>query len=87
MIYIEYSIEVIPYTVKQLAAIYRVKPRVFNTWLDKFRNELGKPEGHYYLIPQVKLIFRKLDLPGHFIEENPSAAGPNAGHSNFDKAA
>jgi hypothetical protein len=56
-------IEIKRYKLRELAAIYKVSRKTFRGWLDKFRDELGEREGHYYSIAQVKLIFEKLELP------------------------
>lgn len=61
-------IEIRPYTLKELSNIYQVSDKTFRRWLDLFRDELGKKCGNYYTIPQVKIIFDKLGLPG-FIDE------------------
>ena len=57
------EIEIRPYTHKELAAMYNAHVRTFKRWVDKFKDELGERDGHYYTIPQVKIIFRKLDIP------------------------
>lgn len=56
-------IKVRRYKLIELAAIYEVDRRTFRGWLDKFKDELGERDGHYYSIPQVKLIFSRLELP------------------------
>lgn len=37
--------------------------RTFKKWLKPFEQKLGKKEGRYYKIPQVRVIFKKLELP------------------------
>ena len=61
-------IEIKPYTLKELANLYQVSDKTFKKWLDRFNEELGKKCGNYYIIPQVKIIFDKLGLPG-FVED------------------
>jgi hypothetical protein len=51
------------YKLRELAGIYEVNRKTFRGWLNKFKDELGTREGHYYSISQVKLIFSKLELP------------------------
>ncbi|MBI4929305.1 MAG: hypothetical protein HY841_00965 [Bacteroidetes bacterium] len=51
------------YKLRELANIYEVNRKTFRGWLNRFKDELGTREGHYYSISQVKLIFSKLDLP------------------------
>ena len=55
------------YTLKGLAVIYEVDYRTFKKWLKPFECEIGEKEGYLYKIPQVKLIFQKLSLPGNVI--------------------
>lgn len=60
----EYTIiEIKRYKLRELASIYKVNRKTFRGWLNKFKNELGPREGHYYSIAQVKLILKKLELP------------------------
>jgi hypothetical protein len=62
-------IRVMPYTTKQLSVIYKVDRRTFYKWLNDFKNDLGKRNGYYWSIPQVKMIFQKLSLPANIILE------------------
>lgn len=59
-----------PYNIKDLACLYGVDPSTFKRWLDRFKNELGEKTGRYFSIPQVKIIFRHLDLPSKIEMEN-----------------
>ncbi len=56
-------ITVRPYTIKELSMLYGVSRITFRKWLNKFKQELGERSGRYFSIPQVKIIFRHLDLP------------------------
>lgn len=51
------------YSVGELAKLYQVSRDTFLEWLKPFKEEIGKREGRYYTITQVKIIFGKLDLP------------------------
>lgn len=53
------------YKLIELAEFYEVDKRTLREWLDKFKEELGIRNGHYYSIRQVKLIFSKLELPSY----------------------
>jgi hypothetical protein len=53
------------YKLRELAEIYEVNRKTFRGWLDKFKEELGMREGHYYSISQVRIIFSKLELPSY----------------------
>lgn len=52
------------YSMTELAKIYKVDWRTFKKWLLPFSNEIGAKQGRFYTIPQVKVIFEKLSLPG-----------------------
>lgn len=56
-------IEIKPYTNKQLAALYGVSANTFSKWLQKHQKDIGKKLGHFFTIPQVKIIFDKLGYP------------------------
>jgi transposase len=56
-------LELRPYSLKELAGIYKVSKNTFKKWLENFSDELGKRNGYYYSVLQVKLIFEKLGLP------------------------
>lgn len=60
-----------PYTMPQLAALYEVGIKTFRAWLLPFREEIGIVRGRCLTIPQVKLIFEKLDYPPCFQIEQP----------------
>ncbi|HSY76629.1 MAG TPA: MerR family transcriptional regulator [Bacteroidia bacterium] len=52
-----------PYTLKELSELYGVDWRTLKSWLQPFLAEIGEKKGRYYQIPQVRVIFKKLDLP------------------------
>lgn len=56
-------IHIKPYTLKELSILYGVDSRTIKVWLTPFTKEIGEKLGRYYTIPQVKIIFEKLDLP------------------------
>lgn len=58
------KLEVKPYTKKELAGIYGMSPRSFNTWLKPFLSEIGPKQGKYLTVNQVRIIIEKLGLPG-----------------------
>lgn len=57
------TIELKPYSQKELAKLYGVCSKTFKKWIKPFEEEIGKQSGRYYTIPQVKIIFQKLSLP------------------------
>jgi hypothetical protein len=62
---IEQLIEIRPYTLKGLAAIYGVHPDTMRVWLNRLSPLIGDKTGYYYNITQVKIIFRQLSLPSY----------------------
>lgn len=58
------KLEIKPYTKKELAAIYGISPRSFNTWIKPFLSEIGTKQGKYMTVNQVRIIIEKLGLPG-----------------------
>lgn len=65
------SIALKPYTTNELAKLYGISVYTFYKWIEPFKTELGKKLGWYWTIPQVRLIFQKLDVPApYFNPEN-----------------
>lgn len=52
-----------PYTILELAGLYSVSRKVFNSWIDYFCPKLGELTGKIYTILQVELIFERLGHP------------------------
>ena len=67
-------IKVRPYTVTELASLYEVDVRTMRNWLNKFKDKMGEKVGRYYSIPQVKIIFDKLNVP-HYINPDEKENG------------
>ena len=57
-------VEAKAYTKKDLVAIYGISTRTMTTWLAPFLELIGKKQGRYYNVNQVRAIFDKLGLPG-----------------------
>jgi hypothetical protein len=55
--------EIKPYSPAEIARVYNVSWKVMNRWLNPHREAIGKREGRYYTVNQVKIIFDKLGLP------------------------
>ena len=51
-------------TKKEMAAIYGVSVRTFNSWLKPFEEKVGEKRGRYYTVNQVVIIIEVLGLPG-----------------------
>ncbi len=52
-----------PYSLKELAALYDVKPRTVKIWLQPFSSVIGDKKGRFYTIKQVEIIFDKIGEP------------------------
>lgn len=58
-------IEIKQYKLKELAHLYNnISTKTLKKWLEPFKEEIGERKGHYYSIPQVRVIFKKLGYPG-----------------------
>ena len=51
-------------TKKELAAVYGVTVRTFNSWIQPFEEKVGEKRGRYYTVNQVVIIIEVLGLPG-----------------------
>jgi hypothetical protein len=58
--------EIRPYSTKELAGIYNVCDKTMKKWINPFIDEVGKKNGRYYSVVQVKAIFDKLGVPCKF---------------------
>ena len=63
------SINLRPYKIKDLAALYNTTTKTFRKWLIPFKKDIGERQGHFYSILQVKIIFKKLSFPQSMDEE------------------
>jgi transposase len=52
-----------PLSLKDLAGLYDVDYRTIKKWIRPFQKEIGKKNGRYYSIAQVKTILEKLGTP------------------------
>ena len=57
--------EIRPYKHKELSDLYRVSKQTFSKWLIPFKDQIGKRQGHYYSVEQIKIIFSKLGIPSN----------------------
>ena len=51
-------------TKKEMAAVYGVSVRTFNSWIKPFEEKVGEKRGRYYTVNQVVIIIDVLGLPG-----------------------
>lgn len=58
-----------PYKVTELARMYEVSEKTFKKWITPFEEEIGRKNGYFYSIAQVRIIFQKLGTPGEFVIE------------------
>jgi hypothetical protein len=64
-----------PYQLQELAALYGVSYKTFHAWFSQFKSEVGKIHGKCLTIPQVRIVFEKLDYPpGFFEDEMPTGS-------------
>ncbi|HXA02511.1 MAG TPA: hypothetical protein VNW99_11020 [Cytophagaceae bacterium] len=52
-----------PHNLKTLAAQYGICSRTLAKWIKPFEKEIGKREGYYFTIAQIKIIFDKIGEP------------------------
>jgi hypothetical protein len=57
-------IEIKPYSISELSALYGVSKRTMRNWITPHQSVIGEKIGHLYTALQVKVIFEKLGLPG-----------------------
>ena len=57
------EITVKAYTTKELAGLYGISCKAFNTWLQPYMEEIGEKKGWYFTTLQVRIIFEKIGLP------------------------
>jgi hypothetical protein len=58
------QIEIRPYMLGELAALYGVSTKTMRTWLLPHQENIGKRVGRIYTTKQVEMIFEKLGIPG-----------------------
>lgn len=56
--------EIKAYSPAELANIYQVSKCTLNRWLKPHQQMIGKREGLYYTVKQIRMIFDLLGLPG-----------------------
>jgi hypothetical protein len=55
-----------PFKVVELSNLYEIDKRTFNRWLKPFASLIGKPNGQFFTVLQVKKIFLHLGPPDGF---------------------
>jgi hypothetical protein len=55
------------YLLKELAAIYGVDTRTLKKWMKPYEAEIGLRTGYYFLVSQVRVIFKRIPLPDNVI--------------------
>ena len=58
------TIQLQPYSLTELAALYNVTPRTLKLWLEPFLEPIGLKKGRFYTIRQIEVIFEKIGEPG-----------------------
>ena len=59
-----YVVEIKPYSLTELSALYGVSNRTMKNWIVKHDGFVGEKMGRLYTALKVKIIFEKLGLPG-----------------------
>ena len=57
-------VEIKPYSLTELAALYGISNRIMKSWLAPHSVAVGDKVGRLYNTLQVKIIFERLGLPG-----------------------
>lgn len=52
-----------PYMKKELAKLYNMSPRAFNSFIKDFEDEIGVKKGRYYTIKQVEVLIKCVGMP------------------------
>lgn len=52
-----------PYMKKELAQIYNMSPKAFNSFIKTFEKEIGTKKGRYYTVKQVETLIKCVGLP------------------------
>ncbi|MCC7303484.1 MAG: hypothetical protein IT233_12665 [Bacteroidia bacterium] len=52
-----------PYMKKELAKMYNMSPRAFNSFIRDFEDEIGKKKGRYYTVKQVERLIKCVGMP------------------------
>ena len=60
-----------PYRLSDLAAIFDVNTKTMRKWMSKYPDDLGRWEGKYFSIRQVRFCIDKFGLPGKIILFQP----------------
>ena len=55
------------YTVKQLSELYGVTAKTFHRWIKPIAEQIGRRQGYFYNITQVRCIVAHLGVPGDVV--------------------
>jgi hypothetical protein len=58
-----------PYSKKELAELYDMTTHCFTTMISSFIKDIGKRNGWYYNVNQVRIIFFKCGYPNHLLDD------------------
>jgi len=61
---IKTTIQVKPYSLKEIADLYGISKKTMYKWMEPLKNKIGEKRGRYYTVKQVRLIFDEIGLPG-----------------------
>lgn len=61
-------VEIRSYSIGELSQLYDQSVKTMNRWLKPHADDIGKRQGRYYTVKQVRKIFEALGLPKDFDE-------------------
>ena len=61
-------VEIKSYSIGELSKLYEMSVKTMNRWLKPHNDIIGKREGRYYTVKQVKQIFDLIGLPKDYDE-------------------
>lgn len=61
-------VEIRSYSIGELSKLYEQSVKTMNRWLKPHNDIIGKREGRYYTVKQVKQIFELIGLPKDYDE-------------------
>jgi hypothetical protein len=61
-------VEIRSYSIGELSKLYEQSVKTMNRWLRPHNDIIGKREGRYYTVKQIKKIFELIGLPKDYDE-------------------
>lgn len=64
-----FSLEMRPYTLKELCSMFKMERRAFRNMIRKHESKIGEPSGRYYNVLQVETLMNCVGFPYVMKEE------------------